>query len=369
MTESLSADLDLRLAQLRTLPRIMVVWSAIASLATARRLAATGFEPSIGTDFVADILIGSSITFVIFAIVDRVPFDHYGWRSVIVTLPLLVVVSLLHLWLLAMVAAFTAARQQPIMQLFRGFLLTRADRVLVDCAILWAIAHAIRLLRLRRIASLRAEHLSKRLAVAELENLSAQLQPHFLFNALNSIAALVGEDAQRARTMIARLSELLRQSLHSMHEREVPLADEVQTITHYVELQRVRFEELMSFHVDVPVECLNAAVPPLLLQPLVENAVKHGVTTTQGVCRIELRARRHFDELHIDVENDCGVTPASVVEGVGLSNSRARLRAMYGGYATLRFERRESGAILVSIRIPFKTQRRAMTTNGELVLA
>ncbi|HJQ41116.1 MAG TPA: histidine kinase [Thermoanaerobaculia bacterium] len=369
MTESLSADLDLRLAHMRTLPRILAVWSAIASLATARRLAATGLDSSIGTDFVADILIGSSITFVIFAIVDRVPFDQYGWRSVIVTLPLLVVVSLLHLWLLAMAAAFTAARQQPIMPIFRGFLLTRADRVLVDCAILWAIAHAIRLLRLRRITAMRAEHLSKRLAVAELENLSAQLQPHFLFNALNSIAALVGEDAQRARTMIARLSELLRQSLHSMHEREVPLADEVQTIVHYVELQRVRFEELMSFHADVPVECLNAAVPPLLLQPLVENAVKHGVATTQGVCRIQLRARRHFDELQLDVENDCGAMPPTVVEGVGLSNSRARLQAMYGDYAALRFERRESGAILVSIRIPFKTQRRAMTTNGELVLA
>jgi signal transduction histidine kinase len=369
MTESLSADLDLRLAQVRILPRIVAVWSAIVSLSTARRLAATGFDSSLGTDFVAEILIGSSITFVIFAIVDRVPFDQYGWRSVIVTFPLLLVVSLLHLGLLAIVAAFTAARQQPVMQLFRGFLLTRADRVLIDCAIVWAIAHTIRLLRLRRIASLHAEHLSKRLAVVELENLSVQLQPHFLFNALNSIAALVGEDAQRARTMIARLSELLRQSLHSMHEREVPLADEIQTITHYVELQRVRFEELMTFHVDVPVECLNAAVPPLLLQPLVENAVKHGVATMQSACRIELRARRHFDELHIDVENDCGVTPGSIVEGVGLSNSRARLRAMYGGYAALRFERRESGSILVSIRIPFKTQRRAMTMNGELVLA
>ena len=347
MTGSPSADFDLRLARVRMLPRIAIVWTAIAALSAALRGSLTGF--------VADVLIGSAITFIIFALVDRVPFDQYSWRSVIVSVP----VSFLYLWLQSIAGNFT----------IRDLLLTRGDRVLLDCAVIWGIAHTVRLLRLRRVASLQADHLSKRLTVAELENLTAQLQPHFLFNALNSIAALVGEDAQRARTMIARLSELLRLSLHAMHEREIPLADELQSVTHYVEIQRVRFDELMSFHVDVPAECLNAAVPPLLLQPLVENAVKHGVASAQSVCRIEVRARRQFDELHMTVENDCGAASNAIVEGVGLSNARARLRTMYGSAAALRFERRESGSVVVTIRIPFKTRRRAMMTDGELVLA
>jgi signal transduction histidine kinase len=361
MTELFPADPDLRLAQARLLPQIAMVWSAIALLAAVRRIVASSLDSSVAgasmTDFGADVLIGSSITFVVFALVDRLPFDQYAWRAVIVSLPLLAAISLLYLFLHAIVSGAT----------FRDHLLTRADRAFVDCAAIWGIAHAVRLLRLRRVASLQAAELSKRLTVAELGNLSAQLQPHFLFNALNSLAALVGEDAQRARTMIARLSELLRLSLHSMHEREISLADELETVTHYVELQRVRFEELMSFHVDVPVECLNAAIPPFLLQPLVENAIKHGVAAAQNVCRIELRARRHFDELHMTIENDCGVPPESIVEGVGLSNSRARLQTMYGGAASLELER--GAAIRVTIRIPFKTLRRAMTTHGELVLA
>jgi len=181
--------------------------------------------------------------------------------------------------------------------------------------------------------------------------LRAQLQSHFLFNALNSIAALVGEDAHEARRMIAQLSELLRFSFSTMGQDAIPLAQELEIVSRYLEIERVRLADQLRVEIDVADDCLDAAVPPFLLQPLVENAVKHGVAESNEPCTIRIRARRVHRALHIAVENDRGAETAPIVERVGLTNTRERLRAAYGGEASLDVGRRND-LVVAALVIP-----------------
>jgi LytS/YehU family sensor histidine kinase len=247
----------------------------------------------------------------------------------------------------------------PGKEIFRQYLLTGVDRAFLDTMVVWLIGQALRVQRLRHVAALRASELSKQLAVAQLDNLRAQLQPHFLFNTLNSVAALVGEDAGRARTMIARLSELLRLSLQTMSEKLVTLAEELEIVSRYIEIQRLRFDDSMSFTVDVAGDCLDAAVPPFLLQPLVENSIKHGMDSSRRCCAILLQARRSGDALRIEITNDAETAPGPIVERVGLFNTRARLQALYGDACSLTIGGGAGASVTATIVLPFTQQRPA----------
>jgi signal transduction histidine kinase len=174
--------------------------------------------------------------------------------------------------------------------------------------------------------------LKTRLARTELQALKLQLQPHFLFNTLNTITALVHQDPARAERMVSGLSDLLRASLNRAGEEEVPLSRELSVLAHYVEIQRVRFGDRLQFAVDASVEAQGAMVPNLILQPLVENAIRHGISSRASGGHVAVRAAREGEWLRISVTDD-GVGEAvgeERREGVGLGNTRARLAQLYG---------------------------------------
>jgi LytS/YehU family sensor histidine kinase len=179
------------------------------------------------------------------------------------------------------------------------------------------------------------------------------LQPHFLFNTLNAISALTIADPPQAKLMIARLSDFLRLTLEERHTQQVPLSREMQFLESYLGIQQVRFQDRLVTHVDMG-DAGRAMVPSLVLQPLVENALRHGLLAKTDGGELHISARRVDDELHLRVEDDgLGLPAAGAVEGVGLSNTRARLKAMFGDKATMDLSRRTDGGTRVELRLPF----------------
>jgi two-component sensor histidine kinase len=182
--------------------------------------------------------------------------------------------------------------------------------------------------------AMQAAHLRSQLSDARLEALRMQINPHFLFNTLNAISALVERDPAGVRRMIARLSDLLRYSLDTSAGGEVPLREELAFVSRYVEIMTVRFQDRLQFTQNVEAGAEEALVPSLILQPLVENALKHGVSATRAGGRVELSARRAGDRLIVSIADD-GPGPGQETSdaGIGLANTRERLRQMYGDAA------------------------------------
>jgi signal transduction histidine kinase len=209
-----------------------------------------------------------------------------------------------------------------------------------------------------RARELTASHLQTGLTQARLEALRAQLNPHFLFNTLNAISVLaLKRDHENVVQMLSLLSDLLRLSLDGRLPQEIALSDELAFIDRYLELQRIRFSDRLDIGKTIDPTTLQARVPSLLLQPIVENAVQHGVAAQRGPGRIDIRAARDGDRLHLEV-TDTG--PGFVDgngnghDGVGLRNTRARLFHLYGEAHTLSCRNLDTGASVV-ISIPFAT--------------
>ncbi|HEX8311885.1 MAG TPA: histidine kinase [Chthoniobacteraceae bacterium] len=217
------------------------------------------------------------------------------------------------------------------------------------------IAHALYFYRRSQERERRALEMSAGLTQARLQALKMQLQPHFLFNALNSIAALVHKDPDAADEMLSALSELLRLTLETSGEQELPLRRELKFVERYLAIEHVRFGDRLQFHLEISPDVLEAQVPTFLLQPLVENAVRHGLEPRSGEGLLKIVAARIGDELHITVsDNGAGLSaerPAR--EGIGLANTRARLHELYGKRGTL--ELRSADGLSVEVRLPFHT--------------
>jgi two-component system, LytTR family, sensor kinase len=199
-----------------------------------------------------------------------------------------------------------------------------------------------------------AAELETRAARAELALLYAQLQPHFLFNALNSITELIHSDPVRAAAMIRALGELLRAALASAGSETTTLSNELRFIRRYVEVQQMRFERF-GFELSVDESAGDALVPPLLLQPLVENAIQHTVGR-RGSGRAALSIDRRLDRLHITVADDgagFGTEPAGESGGLGLASTRARLDRLYGDRYTMRLANGPIAGATVSLELPF----------------
>ncbi|HEX2122531.1 MAG TPA: histidine kinase [Thermoanaerobaculia bacterium] len=178
-----------------------------------------------------------------------------------------------------------------------------------------------------------ASRLEAQLSRAELDALKMQLNPHFLFNTLNSISSLMYHDVDAAHAMLARLSELLRLTLERPPEQEIALEEEIEFVRRYLDIERIRFEERLRVDIDVERGAERALVPSLALQPLVENAIHHGIARRTAGGSIEIRARRDGESLHLLVRNECsdGLQPAENAHPhVGLANTRARLQSLYG---------------------------------------
>jgi two-component system, LytTR family, sensor kinase len=203
-----------------------------------------------------------------------------------------------------------------------------------------------------------AAQLQAQLADARLSALRTQLNPHFLFNTLNAISALVERDPRGVRRMIARLSELLRTSLDEADEPEVPLNRELAFIDRYLEVMQIRFQGRLHVRMHTDPEASAALVPNLILQPLVENAVKHGVSKMIGAGRIEIRARREGERVVLTVQDNGpglvnGRAPSS--EGVGLRNTRARLAQLYGAEQSLALRAAADGGFIAEVSLPYHT--------------
>ncbi len=205
----------------------------------------------------------------------------------------------------------------------------------------------------------RAAELEASLAQARLEALKSQLHPHFLFNTLNGIASLTYENPKAAHRMIARLSELLRLSLNSQDHQEVSLQSELEFGRRYLELEQIRFGSRLAVEMDIAPETTEACVPNLLLQPLLENAVKHGIAPFASPGRISICSRRERGVLRLRVaDNGPGLKLADGAaegHGIGLKNTRARLKELYGDNQRVELKSEADGGLAVEISLPFRT--------------
>ena len=213
-----------------------------------------------------------------------------------------------------------------------------------------------------------AAQLQAQLAEARLTVLRTQLNPHFLFNTLHAVSSLVERDPRGVRRMISRLSELLRRTLEGTNEQEISLEREIELLRLYLDIMQVRFQGRLLVHIDIDDELLPALVPNLILQPLVENAIKHGVSRVEESGRVEVSARRSEEELVLTVrDNGPGVADGRVdaagngarddsASGVGLRNTRARLEELYGEEQRLTLRPADDGGTIAEVRLPYHTR-------------
>lgn len=237
-------------------------------------------------------------------------------------------------------------------------------RNLIDVLFYWLVVaggFGFELWKRYRQEELRAAQLASRLAQAELQVLKRQLNPHFLFNSLNTVSVLVREEKSgEAVRLISKLSALLRTSLEQERSSEVLLGQELDFVGQYVEIQKARFPDRFDYVVEVSPEASVSRVPNLILQPLVENAVIHGVAAKTGPGRVAVRAAVAGERLVVEIADDGpgfsadAPRPALPKRGIGLSNTRERLERIYGPSASLSVESRPGEGARVRMEIPYR---------------
>jgi sensor histidine kinase YesM len=209
-----------------------------------------------------------------------------------------------------------------------------------------------------RQGELRASQLEAQLSQAQLQALKMQLHPHFLFNTLHSISALLNKDTEAARTMISRLGDFLRLTLENSGTQEVTLREEMEFLSCYLDIERVRFQDRLVTRVNVDRDALDARVPNLILQPIVENAIKHGIAPRSAKGEIEIDVTQENGLLRIKVrDNGPGLlvnrSPESLFkQGLGLSNTRARLEHLYGARQRFEITDDPAGGLAVVLEMP-----------------
>jgi len=219
-------------------------------------------------------------------------------------------------------------------------------------------AQAVHYAREVKSRELRASKLEARLAEAQLQVLRMQLHPHFLFNTLHTISALMHKDVKAADRMLALLGDLLRDSFDKIGAQAVSLQQELGFVERYLEIERTRFRDRLAVEIDVDPETLDAEVPNLILQPLVENAIRHGIERRMDAGRLRLSARREGGRLALTVQDDGpGLPPEAELafrRGVGLANTQARLTQLYGADQRFELLNRPEGGLEVALSIPFR---------------
>jgi LytS/YehU family sensor histidine kinase len=260
---------------------------------------------------------------------------------------------------------------------FRPFLALRAA---LDALVYWSlvgVCQAITHFRSSQERERRAVELEARLTSAKLQALRMQINPHFLFNTLNSITALVYVNPRAADEMLGDLSELLRRSLDSMEEQEVSLAEELEFIGTYLRIEQKRFGDRLQLEKSVPDDLMKALVPALILQPLVENAIRHGIEPQRVAGLISIEARQEGKQLHLIVrDNGKGLSPGAdlgsserrIGHGIGVANTRARLEGLYGRNQSFRIAKVEPHGCRVEIHLPFQLKPMQVCSEPEEVI-
>jgi sensor histidine kinase YesM len=233
---------------------------------------------------------------------------------------------------------------------------------------LWAAAYfSLYYLRNYRQSEIDKWKLEAAVREAEMQTLKAQINPHFLFNGLNNIRALIAEDPERARHMLSHLSELLRYSIQLNRTEQVPLHRELAVVRDYLQLESLQLEERLRYTLDVPEECLPVPVPPMLVQALVENAIKHGLAPRPAGGELLVQARCTPTELLLTVENTGQLQadgPRPDGTGTGLHNARERLRLLFGARAELHLEQATPDTVAARVRLPLAGLAPPAATNA-----
>lgn len=291
--------------------------------------------------------IWGALSILIFGLARRFPFEKRTWgRALAIHLPASVISSYVALILYTIITR----RIDPNipMALYRTSIPLKVHPGVLIYWVLVGISYF-------RRRELRASQLETRLMEAKLEMLRMQLQPHFLFNTLHAISTLMHRDVEAADQMLARLSELLRIALAGSGAREVTLGRELEFVERYLAIEKIRFGERLNIEMRIDPATRDALVPNLLLQPLVENAVRHGIGEREKAGSIAIAATRSNGSLRIEVTDDGPGLKRGFSEGVGLKNTRARLQQMYGPSHALSLDPREDGGLRVAVEIPFST--------------
>jgi LytS/YehU family sensor histidine kinase len=243
---------------------------------------------------------------------------------------------------------------QPVDQLLRTMAMKNIVFNVITYGGVLAAAHALEFYRRFREREIAAAQLSSQLAQAQLAALRMQLHPHFLFNTLHAIAVLVRkQDTQGSVRMITGLSDLLRLVLDNEGQQVVPLKQEMDFVARYLDIERVRFADRLRVTTDVAHDTLDAQVPYLVLQPLVENAIRHGLSSRASAGELEIVARRRGADVVITIRDDgAGVRPTST-PGLGLRNVRARLEQLHPGRHRLTLADDPRGGAIVTLEIPY----------------
>ena len=314
------------------------------------------------------------VTPLVFGLARRFPFSRARWwRPLAVHVAASVAVAALYqlytlgLELILRPDAFPTITSREFLLITVRFVLFGLLFAILTYWLLLGVAFALALVRRYRRLELESSHLAARnaqleasLSQARLEALKRQLRPHFLFNALNAVSGLLESEPRTARKMLADLGGLLRVSIDIDGDQQVDLAQELEHLGSYLAIERQRFADRLTVDYEIEEEALAARVPTLILQPLVENAVRHGVAAVSRPGRILIRARRDNGYLRVEIE-DNGPGPASepLEEGVGLSNTRRRLEELYGDRHRLSLQRGVTGGVRVELSIPWSSSAKA----------
>lgn len=300
---------------------------------------------------------------VFFWLVRAVPWER-GRRQRAAALQTLVVIACVPIKYLLYVAIIQAAIPDYRTVVFGRLLVGSFISEVMAFGAMMAIVHAVEFNRRAVRHVTETAKLEARLAEARLESLTAQLQPHFLFNALHSVSTLMHRDVEAADTMLARLGDLLRRTLDDRGRPELPLAEELRLLDAYLDIARVRFEDRLTVDMRIAPETNQALVPRFVLQPLVENALQHGIGSRAGAGRVTIRSERAGERLSLVVSDDGAGGPLNgngfPREGTGLTNTRLRLRERYGADHLLQLTKGDEGGLVVTMNIPFRAATAAV---------
>jgi two-component system LytT family sensor kinase len=310
-------------------------------------------------------LIWSLLTPVVYELSRRYTFDRSTWRlSLPIHLVASVILTLIGACSLVLLNPFITWTKEPSVPFFAHVL----SRTFMDIQRYWyvlLITQAIAYYGKYQERQLISSQLEAQLARAQLEVLKIQLEPHFLFNTLNSIAALARHDGPAAEHMTLQLADLLRMSLDGVGVHEVPLHQELTFLQKYVDIQQTRFHDRLRVETDIDLRTLDTLVPNLILQPLVENAIRHGISPRRTPGTIRISTWRDHDDVWMEIRDDgVGFTRGRGLmppEGVGLRNTRGRLQQLYNGDHAMVLEDAPGGGCTVKIRVPYRTMHEEVT--------
>lgn len=306
----------------------------------------------------ADWYVWALLSFPIIRLTQRVPLEATRpWRIATIHLAAAVVCSLLYVVLRAAVGhAHSVWIDEPVTfaEIFRPLLARTFPFNLLIYGVIVTISHALDYSRKYHERTVHALELEKHLTEARLQSLLRQLKPHFLFNTLNGIASLMHSDVHSADRMLVRLSELLRLTMHHRGQPLTPLSEEVAFIEKYLDIERIRFRNRLTATIEVAAEIRHELVPSLILQPLVENAIRHGIEPQSRPGVVTILAQRDDDALLLIVrDNGAGIPREGFArEGIGLANTRARLRELYGEHHRFELINVAGGGCEVRVRLP-----------------